>query len=229
METPTLTVREKPAKMLLVAKSKAVVLLSGGLDSSTTLYLAKKQGYKCSALIFDYGQRHRRELRSAAAVARRAGVPYQILKIKLPWKGSALLDKKAKVPVRRKFTGIPSTYVPARNTIFLSFALSYAEAIGAKAIFIGANAVDFSGYPDCRPEFFRAFQKVVETGTKARKIRIEAPLLRLTKAQIVRLAMKLKVPVELTWSCYQGGDAPCGVCDACRLREKGFSLYNRAA
>ena len=203
---------------------RAVVLLSGGLDSSTVLYFAKAKGYKCQALIFDYGQRHKRELRSAVAVARRAQIPYQILKIKLPWKGSALLNKRIKVPVKRKFTGIPSTYVPARNTIFLSFALSYAEAIGAKAIFIGANAIDFSGYPDCRPQFFRAFQKVIQTGTKARKIKVKVPLLRLTKAQIVQLAKKLKVPVELTWSCYKGGRRPCGVCDACRLRERGFGI-----
>ncbi|MFA4906186.1 MAG: 7-cyano-7-deazaguanine synthase QueC [Candidatus Margulisiibacteriota bacterium] len=216
---------------------KAVVLLSGGLDSSTVLYYAKSKGYKCHALIFDYGQRHRRELRSAVAVALRLrsgqasgeSVEYRVVRIALPWKGSALLDKKIKVPVKRKFSGIPSTYVPARNTIFLSFALSYAEAIGAKAIFIGANAIDYSGYPDCRPQFFKSFQKVIQTGTKAKKIKIIAPLLRLTKAQIVRLAMKLKVPVELTWSCYQGGKEPCGVCDSCRLREKGFSLYNKAA
>ena len=168
-------------------------------------------------------------MRSAVAVARRASVAYRVVRIKLPWKGSALLDKKIKVPVKRKFVGIPSTYVPARNIIFLSFALSYAEAIGARAIFIGANAIDFSGYPDCRPQFFKAFQKVIQTGTKAKRIKIEVPLLRLTKAQIVRLAIKLKVPVELTWSCYLGGEEPCGVCDACRLRKKGFSLYNRAA
>jgi 7-cyano-7-deazaguanine synthase len=208
---------------------KAIVLLSGGLDSSTVLYLAKKRGYKCYALIFDYGQRHRKEVIRASRISRLSGTPYQIVKIGFPWKGSALLDKKIKVPVKRKFSGIPSTYVPARNTIFLSFALSFAEAIGARAIFIGANAIDFSGYPDCRPQFFRAFQKVIETGTIARKIKIEAPLLRLTKAEIVQLAKKLKVPVELTWSCYQGGAKPCGVCDSCRLREKGFSLYNRAA
>ena len=208
---------------------KAIVLLSGGLDSATVLYYAKAKGYKCQALIFDYGQRHRREVRSAVAVAKRAAVEYRVVRISLPWKGSALLDKKIKVPVKRKFTGIPTTYVPARNIIFLSFALSYAETIGAKAIFIGANAIDFSGYPDCRPQFFKAFQKVIQTGTKAKRIKIEVPLLRMTKAQIVNLAMKLKVPVELTWSCYQGGAKPCGVCDACRLREKGFSLYNRAA
>ncbi|NQT29772.1 MAG: 7-cyano-7-deazaguanine synthase, partial [Candidatus Saganbacteria bacterium] len=123
---------------------KAIILLSGGLDSTTTLYYALDKGYECHALIFDYGQRHSRELRSAVVVAKRAKVPYQILKIKLPWKGSSLLDKKEEIPKRKSLKGIPSTYVPARNTIFLSFALSYAEAIGADSIFIGANAIDFS-------------------------------------------------------------------------------------
>jgi len=204
--------------------AKAIVLLSGGIDSTTTLYYAKKKGYKCRALIFDYGQRHRRELRSAVAVAKRAKVPYHIVKIDLPWKGSSLLDKKLKVPVRRTLKGIPSTYVPARNIIFLSFALSFAEAIGAEAIFIGANAIDFSGYPDCRPAFYRAFQKVVSTGTKKKKIRVQTPLIDMTKAQIIALGMKLKAPLEITWSCYKGGKRPCGVCDSCRLRQKGFSL-----
>lgn len=210
------------------SSSKAVVLLSGGIDSTTTLYYAKSKGYQCFALIFDYGQRHRREIRSAVAVAKRAKIPYQILKIKLPWKGSSLLDKKLKVPVRRKLSGIPSTYVPARNTIFLSFALSYAEAIGAKAIFIGANAIDFSGYPDCRPAFYRSFRKVAQTGTKAQKIKILTPLINMTKAQIIRLGRKLKAPLDITWSCYKGGRKPCGVCDSCRLRQKGFSLYNKS-
>ncbi|MFA5112756.1 MAG: 7-cyano-7-deazaguanine synthase QueC [Candidatus Margulisiibacteriota bacterium] len=204
--------------------AKAVVLLSGGLDSTTTLYYAKSKGYQCFALIFDYGQRHRRELRSAMAVAKCAGVKHQVLQIKLPWKGSSLLDKKKNIPANRKLKGIPSTYVPARNTIFLSFALSYAEAIGAKAIFIGANAVDFSGYPDCRPAFYRAFRKVAEQGTKAKKIKIVTPLLKLTKKQIVTLGRKLKAPLDLTWSCYQGGAKPCGVCDSCRLRARGFML-----
>lgn len=206
---------------------KAIVLLSGGIDSTTTLYLAKKQGYKCHALIFDYGQRHKRELSSAVAVAKRAKVPFQIIKIKLPWKGSALLDSRYPLPVTRSLKaigkGIPSTYVPARNTIFLSFALSYAEAIGAGAIFIGANAIDFSGYPDCRPSFYRAFRKVVKEGTKKKKIRVLTPLINKTKAQIIALGLKFKAPLELTWSCYKGGKKPCGVCDSCKLRQKGFS------
>ncbi len=201
---------------------KAVVLLSGGLDSTTTLYYARQKGYACSALIFDYGQRHLREIRSAVAVAKRVKVPYQIVKISLPWKGSSLLDKKVPLPNRKKMKGIPSTYVPARNTIFLSCALSYAEAIGARAIFIGANAVDFSGYPDCRPDYYRAFAGVAKRGTKAGNIKIMAPLLNMSKAEIIRFGKKLAVPFELTWSCYQGGAKPCGVCDSCRLREKGF-------
>jgi 7-cyano-7-deazaguanine synthase len=202
---------------------KAIVLLSGGLDSTTTLYYALNKGYDCRALIFDYGQRHKRELRSAVAVAKCAKIPYQIIKIKLPWQGSSLLDKKMKVPNRKSFKGIPSTYVPARNTIFLSFALSYAEAVGAEAIFIGANAIDFSGYPDCRPDFYAAFRKVIEKGTKAKKIKVITPLINLTKKEIVRLGRKLKAPLEITWSCYRGGKEPCGVCDSCRLRQAGFS------
>src|SRR3989338_4294147 len=139
---------------------KAVVLLSGGLDSAATLYFAKKQGYKCFCLIFDYGQRHKKEINAAKKIAQVANCKSKIIKIKLPWKGSALLDKKINIPVGIKVSKyqsikeIPSTYVPARNIIFLSFALSYAEAIGADAIFIGANSIDYSGYPDCRPEFY---------------------------------------------------------------------------
>ncbi|MFA6169474.1 MAG: 7-cyano-7-deazaguanine synthase QueC [Candidatus Margulisiibacteriota bacterium] len=212
---------------------KAVVLLSGGLDSTTTLYYALNKGYTCQALIFDYGQRHKRELRSAVAVAKRARVPYQILKISLPWKGSALLDASVQVPVARTLKeigkGIPSTYVPARNTIFLSFALSFAEAIGAQAIFIGANALDYSGYPDCRPDYYAAFQKVIAKGIKASRIRIKTPLINMTKAEIIKLGRKLGAPLEMTWSCYQGGSKPCGVCDSCRLRAKGFLLYNKAS
>ncbi len=210
---------------------KAVVLLSGGLDSTTTLYYALDKGYKCEALIFDYGQRHKRELRSAVAVAKRVSVAYHVLRIKLPWKGSSLLDSSHPVPrpphPDKIGSTIPSTYVPARNTIFLSFALSFAEATGAQAIFIGANAIDFSGYPDCRPGYYKAFQKVIEQGTKARKIKIVTPLINLTKEQIIRLGRKLGAPIEETWSCYAGGKEPCGVCDSCVLRAKGFAAASR--
>jgi 7-cyano-7-deazaguanine synthase len=210
---------------------QAVVLLSGGLDSATTLYLARKKGFRCSCLIFNYGQRHLREIESAEKVARAAGCPYQLIKLNFPWRGSSLLDIDIAIPKRvnestSQRVNIPSTYVPGRNIIFLSFALSYAEAVKAKSIFIGAHIQDYSGYPDCRPEFYRAFSKVISTGTKTgvehRKIKIETPLIRKTKAQIIRLAVRLGVPLELTWSCYQGGSVPCGRCDSCYYRAKGF-------
>ena len=151
------------------------------------------------------------------------------VKISLPWKGSALLDNKISVPRGRALDakGIPVTYVPGRNIIFLSFAASFAEAIGAKTIFIGANAVDYSGYPDCRPEFIRSYQAMLARGLKTsvegKSIKVETPLIHLSKAQIVKLAVKLKVPLQLTWSCYNGGSKPCGVCDSCRLRAQGFA------
>ena len=208
---------------------KAVILLSGGLDSATTLYFAKDKGYECFCLIFDYGQRHKRELDSGKAIAKKAGCRWQIVKISLPWKGSSLLDKRSRLSTidYRPSTTIPSTYVPARNIIFLSFALSCAEAMGAKSIFIGANAIDYSGYPDCRPEFYNAFIKAANLGTKAgvegKGIKIVTPLIRKTKAQIIRLGMGLGVPYGLTWSCYRGARNPCGRCDSCFLRKKGFS------
>lgn len=208
--------------------NKAVVLLSGGLDSATLLYYAKTKGPVPYCLIFDYGQRHRVELKKAAALARHAGCPYGIVKIQLPWGGSALLDKRIRLPRRKTIDPkkIPVTYVPARNIIFLSLAASFAEASGARAIFIGANAVDYSGYPDCRPEFFKAYQealaKGLRTGVEGKTIKIYTPLIRKTKAQIIKLGLKLKVPYHMTWSCYQGGRCPCGTCDSCRLRAKGF-------
>ena len=226
---------------------RAVVLLSGGLDSATTLYCARKSGYKVSCLTFDYGQRHNREVSAARRIARAAGCACTVLKIRLPWKGSSLLDKRQVIPRATQSPGlsaesgmaahadyagyrvtgeIPSTYVPARNIIFLSYALSFAEAIKAKAVFIGANAVDYSGYPDCRPQFYRAFEKVVATGTKAgvqkQAIRVITPLLALTKAQIITLGTALGVPYAMTWSCYRGKKRACGVCESCRLRAKGF-------
>jgi len=208
---------------------KAVVLLSGGIDSSTTLYLAKRQGLKCFCLIFDYGQRHRREIEAAKRIAKTANCRWQVVKIGLPWKGSSLLDMKKGIPkysrpqALKDSNRIPSTYVPARNTIFLSFALSYAEAIGASAILIGAHIQDYSGYPDCRPEYYRAFKKVMDLGTKEGKgIEILTPLIGKTKAEIIRLGKKLGVPFGLTWSCYRGGKYPCRVCDSCYYRAKGF-------
>jgi len=207
---------------------RAIVLLSGGLDSATTLYYAKHKGYNVHALIFDYGQRHKKEVKCAIKVAKAAKCPFKVVKIALPWKGSALLDKKIDIPRNRRLDAkdIPPTYVPSRNIIFLSFAASYAEAVGAEKIFIGANAIDYSGYPDCRPGFFKAFSRVLktglETGVKGRPIRVETPLIRMTKGQIVRLGIKLKVPYGLTWSCYTGLRWMCGECDSCRLRQKGF-------
>jgi len=213
---------------------KAIVLLSGGMDSAVALFIAKRSGYNPSCLTFDYGQRHKKEILFAGKLAKAAKSRHITLKISLPWKKSALLDKNIKVPENRNISGkenIPATYVPARNTIFLSFALSYAEAIGANAVFIGANAVDFSGYPDCRPEYYKVFNELFKKATKLKGIKIVAPLLYKTKEEIVRLGRRLGVDFNLTWSCYKGGRKPCGVCDACRLRKKGFqsatSLQNR--
>jgi len=201
--------------------------LSGGLDSATTLYLAQDKGFDVYALIFDYGQRHGREVAQARAIARRAKCSFQVNKIVLPWKGSSLLDGARPVPRGRcGRRGIPSTYVPARNTIFISFALSYAESIGAQRIFIGANALDYSGYPDCRPRYFKAWQGLARLATKGgvegAPVKIETPLLHFKKSRIIRLGMKLGVPYEMTWSCYQGAKNPCGRCDSCLLRARGF-------
>lgn len=208
---------------------KCVVLLSGGLDSATTLFYCRAQGFDTHCLIFDYGQRHAKEILQAVKLARYTQSAYQIIKIRLPWGGSALLDKKAALPKNRNdmSSDIPVTYVPGRNIIFLSFAASFAETVGATAIFIGANAVDYSGYPDCRPEFYEAFalalKRGLKTGVGGKPIKIYTPLIRKTKAQIIRLGQKLKVPYELTWSCYAGGKKPCGVCDSCLIRAKGFA------
>jgi len=209
--------------------NKAIVLLSGGLDSSTTLYYAAARKYDCRCLVFDYGQKHKKEIAAARKVAARAGCKIVCVKLSLPWKGSALLDNKISVPRGRRLDAknIPVTYVPARNIIFLSFAASFAETVGANTIFIGANAVDYSGYPDCRPEFIRSYQAMLARGLKTSveggRLKVMTPLIHLSKEEIVRLAVKLKVPLHLTWSCYNGGAQPCGECDSCRLRAQGFA------
>lgn len=212
---------------------KAVILLSGGLDSSTVLYQAKVDGCECYAISFDYQQRHRRELQSAMFVAESVGVvQHQVVNFDLRlWGGSALTDNAIALPQDRSLDqmsqNIPVTYVPARNTIFLSFALGYAETIGAERVYIGVNALDYSGYPDCRPDYIQAMQEVFRLGTKqgreGQPINIVAPLINLKKTEIIQLGNQLGVPWNLTWSCYAGGDKACGVCDSCRLRLAAFS------
>ncbi|MCI0496979.1 MAG: 7-cyano-7-deazaguanine synthase QueC [Thermoplasmata archaeon] len=205
----------------------SVVLLSGGFDSAVTMAIALQEG-EAVALTFDYGQRHYREIESAVKVAKHFGVRHFTMPIHLKTFHSALVGRGGVVPdgcVGRD--RIPETYVPARNIIFLSMALGIAESIGADRIYIGANAVDYSGYPDCRPEFIEAFQKVADIATRCgvegEGIRFHAPIIGLTKADIVRLGVELGVPFHLTWSCYRGGEIACGRCDSCLLRLKGFS------
>ncbi|MCG6885723.1 MAG: 7-cyano-7-deazaguanine synthase QueC [Proteobacteria bacterium] len=209
---------------------RAVVLVSGGLDSATTLALAQEQGYACYAISFDYGQRHRCELEAARMVARNAGVvEHKVIRINLDSiGGSALTDPDIAVP-DKPGEGIPVTYVPARNTVFLALALGWAEVLEAEAIFIGVNAVDYSGYPDCRPEFIAAFQTLANLATRAgvegHPVRIETPLIQLSKAEIIQQGKRLGVDYALTVSCYDPDEEgrACGHCDACRLRTAGFS------
>lgn len=209
---------------------KAVVLLSGGLDSATTLAVARNSGYECYALSVDYGQRHGSELAAAAAVARFLGAcEHKIIKVDLStFGGSALTDKSIAVPTEGTKTGIPVTYVPARNTIMLSLALAWAEVLKSGDIFIGVNAVDYSGYPDCRPEYVAAFEGMVNLATKTAiegaRLSIHAPLINLSKAEIILQGISLGVDYSLTVSCYQASEAglACGVCDSCRLRRAGF-------
>ncbi|MDH3948848.1 MAG: 7-cyano-7-deazaguanine synthase QueC [Gammaproteobacteria bacterium] len=208
---------------------KAVVLVSGGLDSATTLALAQEQGYACYAISFDYGQRHRCELEAATRVAQAGGViEHKVITLDLNnIGGSALTDTAIAVP-DQPAQGIPVTYVPARNTVFLSLALAWAEVLAADAIFIGVNAVDYSGYPDCRPEFIEAFAKLAKLATKAgvegHPIGIETPLIHLSKAEIIQQGQRLGVDYANTISCYDPDEAgrACGRCDSCRLRAAGF-------
>ncbi len=209
-------------------------LLSGGLDSATCLAFARREGFECYALSFDYGQRHRIELEAAAKVAGRLGAARHVIaQISLDAFGGSALTSEIAVPKARSFAemgeGIPVTYVPARNTIFLSFALAWAEVLESSDIFIGVNALDYSGYPDCRPGFIEAYQRMANLATKAgvegrTHLVIHTPLIQLTKSQIVKLGRELGVPFGLTHSCYDPlpGGRPCGQCDACLLRRKGF-------
>jgi len=207
----------------------AVVLISGGLDSATVLAIAQQEDFICHALSFDYGQRHRSELLAAEKVAQRQGVQsHQIIAIDLrQFGGSALTDDDIAVPIDST-EGIPVTYVPARNTIFLSLGLAYAETLDAHDIFIGVNAVDYSGYPDCRPEFIRAYEKMANLATRmgveGQRIRIHTPLIDLTKAGIIQMGVELGVDYAQTVSCYQADSVGrgCGICDSCRIRAEGF-------
>ena len=216
------------------SEKRAICLLSGGLDSATCLAIARAEGYRCFCLSFDYGQRHSVELQAASRVAEQLGAAeHRTARIDLRVFGGSALTGNIDVPKQRAESainsGIPVTYVPARNTIFLSFALAYAEVTGASTIFIGVNAIDYSGYPDCRPEFIRAFETMANLATKAgvegaTKLTITTPLMKMSKADIVRKAMELRVDLSLTHSCYDPGvdGCSCGTCDACILRRKGF-------
>ncbi len=212
-----------------MSESTAIVLLSGGLDSATTLAIARQAGYQCYALSFDYGQRHRCELAAAEKIAKVLGsVEHRCFRLDLAqFGGSALTDPGIAVPQTRS-EGIPVTYVPARNTVFLSIALAWAEVVGANAIFIGVNAVDYSGYPDCRPEYIQAFQRMARLATKATvegsPIQIHSPLIHLSKAMIIQRGTDLGVDYSQTISCYQPDDKgrACGMCEACQLRRDGF-------
>ncbi len=212
-----------------MSKAKAVILVSGGLDSTTVLAMAKNQGYDCYTLSFDYGQRHCSELLAAERTSKAMNaVEHKVVKLDLGTiGGSALTDTSIDVPEQLS-EGIPVTYVPARNTVFMAIALGWAEVLGAQDIFIGVNAVDYSGYPDCRPEFVQAFEDMANLATKAgvegNKLRIQAPLMKMSKSDIVQEGTKLGVDYSLTVSCYQADEEgrACGRCDSCRLRKIGF-------
>ena len=216
-------------KSAQTGKPRAVVLLSGGLDSATVLALAHERGFEVYALSFDYGQRHRSELVAAARVAKALGAKeHRVIKLDLTgWGGSALTDNNIAVPTGPT-AGVPITYVPARNTIFLSLALAWAETLGAPNIFAGMNAVDYSGYPDCRPDYIAAYQSMARLATRAgiegEQLVIHTPIIQMSKADIVREGTRLGVDYALTVSCYQADTdgRACGVCDSCRLRKDGF-------
>jgi len=236
--TPLLAARQEADAALMtdaVHHPRAVVLVSGGLDSATTLAVARREGFDCYALSFDYGQRHRQELEAARRIAGLAGVrQHMVLQLDLRAFGGSALTDDIDVPKDRSETaisaGIPVTYVPARNTVFLSLALGWAEVLGAFDIYIGVNAVDYSGYPDCRPEFVDQFERLANVATQAAvegggRFEIHAPLIRMTKAGIIRLGLSLGVDYALTHSCYDPGPdgRPCLRCDSCTIRRDGFA------
>jgi len=205
--------------------NRAICLLSGGLDSFVAAGIARGR-YRISALTVAYGQRHRREVESARSIAAFLGAEeHRIVELDLSWLAGALTDPTIGIP-RRAAEGIPPTYVPARNTIFISLALAYAETTAADAVVLGINSVDYSGYPDCRPEYLEAFQRLVSLALKKTveggEILLYAPLLHLSKAEIVREGVRLGLDLSLSWSCYEGGDRPCGRCPSCRIRAEGF-------
>ncbi|MBN1445767.1 MAG: 7-cyano-7-deazaguanine synthase QueC [Candidatus Omnitrophica bacterium] len=207
---------------------KAVCLISGGMDSFVSAAIAKHKGYKIYALTVNYGQKNKKEISSAVKIAEFLKVErHLITKAALSWTKSALTDAKIKIPREIRKGEIPLTYVPARNTIFISIALALAETVDAGAIFIGVNAVDFSGYPDCRPEYIRRFQRLINSATKKTcgggSIRLQAPLLRMSKEEIVKKGLSLGLDFSITWSCYKSGKKPCGQCPSCIIRAKGFS------
>lgn len=206
---------------------KAIVLLSGGLDSTTCMSVAHQEGYQIYPVSFNYGQRHIRELECAKKVAAFYKVKEHKILTLSNVGGSALTDPEIAVPEYQGDGYIPVTYVPARNILFLSYALGYAEVVGAETIFIGVSAVDYSGYPDCRPEFIQAYQQVINVGTKTgvegQPVQVVTPIIHLTKGETIKLAYRNSAPLDLTTSCYNGGEMACGLCDSCRLRLKGFA------
>ena len=217
-----------------MSQRTAIALLSGGLDSATAAALALEQGDRVIGLSFDYGQRHRRELDAAAAVAQQLGLAeHHCIAVNLAsWGGSALTDARISIPTHGVEEGsIPSTYVPGRNTVFISVGLSLAEARRAERLVLGVNAVDYSGYPDCRPDYLNAFQTLADLASKSGReghgAQLWAPLVQWSKVRIVEEALRLGVPIETTWSCYSGGTHPCGVCDSCRIRDAALREAGR--
>jgi len=217
-----------------MSQRTAIALLSGGLDSATAAALALEQGDRVIGLSFDYGQRHHRELDAAAAVAKQLGLTehHRIAVNLASWGGSALTDASISIPSEGVQEGvIPTTYVPGRNTVFIAIGLSLAEARGAERLVLGVNAVDYSGYPDCRPDYLKTFQELADLASKAGReghgTQLWAPLVHWSKTRIVEEALRLNVPIEATWSCYSGGMHPCGVCDSCRIRDEALRAANR--